>query len=1153
MRILFVIVLMCGITAGLSGENVSESMMMKIWNGNNQMNIPFVASGKAPTLDGVIHEDEWAISQKSAGFVKADGNLVVGQRGFVYFCRDEQYLYIAVKTTAPNNDPGGGLSANAMEHDSAVFNDDSVEIIINPDRDANTVYQIIVNSNGVIFDQKGTIEPKAYDIKWNIQGMKVGSRAESGWWHLELALPLSEFGNPEKFLKLNICRNWSGIGASALNATSMHVDQAKMLNIYWSNPVATIHQDALGDFEDGTWRIKLKAVNPTNRKCVMAVMLRHYLFPQGDGKVVQKNMIDAIREIEVPANGNAELELAADFNDNKQRWLTTILYYADTKQVLYARLQHGKKDIASGRHPASAVFDIGNLGSGVCWYYPGYNQAAFKLNLRPAFTPGKVFIFMDGQTPIEAKREQNGYRALVPVGKTPGSYTVNVKLVDASGEISEFKSLCKLEKRAFAWENNRHGMGKIILPPFKPLQVENNTVRNLMNAYRVNPFGLWDSLMAKGEELLAEPMRLVLVENGKTATWTTGTVGKPEIEANGYAAIIKTEAGTDSGIRLQGNLIFEYDGFAWIRLVLDGVAGRTIDRLRLEIPLKDADVPLFHAVSNTIRSNPSGKIPAGEGIVWDGTRLVRDFPFGKENMHPQLVPYIWLGGIERGICWFVDSSFGYKLDRRQSALRLTRRNGVLLLEVDIINRPAELKNGAFFEFGMQPTPVKPVDPELQRITQDMRGKGVKGMTNLMSVSCHILGYPYNWSCVPYQEDFELFRRVLDVVTKGTHPVSAELIRPWMERYAKTLQEQMKKIPNAGTYPDEYWKIRENFWILTLQYPERRASLPTKYSDPRLGYIMDDVTAYFMAEWWNPSPQNYFGALRTYPVPSNMDYMMHGYYLELANGMHGVYLDDVFLMPEPNPVTVGRIDTEGEPHSEIGILKLRELVKRISVVQHQLNRYPRILQVHMTNALLVPCFSLATSQLGFESNFGESPFPERYTLDDIQATGLGTQIGAEAVALGGILRKTTAPKEWGKTNLLLSRSNLALTLLHGIKIQARVAPDDIDRRIVFDTYQRMSDFGFWEKDSRFVPYWEKNAALSVSEPGVYLSSYRRPGKTLVILSNLTRNAVTANMKIDYAGLALQPDAPVIDLENGTSLNPDTISLAGYDFKLLQIGK
>ena len=135
--------------------------------------------------------------------------------------------------------------------------------------------------------------------------------------------------------------------------------------------------------------------------------------------------------------------------------------------------------------------------------------------------------------------------------------------------------------------------------------------------------------------------------NGNTERFEPGQLSAPTVEAQGYALNHSFTSRTKSGIELGGTSRWEYDGFQWLKMKLSA-SGKKIDRLTLCIPLKDSETPLFHVVSNFIRKNPAGLIPGGSGIVWDGTKLPRVNAQGVETLHPQGVPYIWLGGASRG-------------------------------------------------------------------------------------------------------------------------------------------------------------------------------------------------------------------------------------------------------------------------------------------------------------------------------------------------------------------------------------------------------------------------------------------------------------------------------------------------------------------------
>ena len=205
---------------------------------------------------------------------------------------------------------------------------------------------------------------------------------------------------------------------------------------------------------------------------------------------------------------------------------------------------------------------------------------------------------------------------------------------------------------------------------------------------------------------------------------------------------------------------------------------------------------------------------------------------------------------------------------------------------------------------------------------------------------------------------------------------------------------------------------------------------------------------------------------------------------------------------------------------------------------------------MTNAQLVPCFSFATAQLSWERMFGETPLPERYHHDEILAEGIGDRLGLESIALGGILKRDTPSRDWDAKKSLLTRSFLALSLPYGIKPKNRVSPNDIDWPTIVPVYERMSEFGFWREDCRFVPCWEKDPAITCSAPQVLVASYRRPGKTLLVLGN-TGEETTLAIAIDKQKLDLRQDAEITDLENERNMELSDLILPKHDFKLIQI--
>ena len=1135
-------------------ENITEKYLLNAWSGNSRCIMPVLAKSEAPVIDGKIDENEWRKSTKLAGFHIYGKGLVPGERGFAYFATDKENLYVGIRTSAPNNDPGCGLISKTQERDGAVYSDDSVEIMISPDSEPNIVYHLIVNPTGVIFDRKCTYEPKDEDISWNFKNIKAASVAESGYWDLELKIPFSEIGSPKQFIMMNIARNWSEIGSSALVPTANHLDRKNMFYLNWRDQAPSIKMNELGSPDEGTWNVKVSVDNPTvDKEFIAAGMLRKVTWPKVNGKIETRQTIEKTGKQIIPAKGKSDLIL--DHNaDREMHYLSTVIFDPKNGEILYSRLISGKKGFSTGRHPASASFEIPDICRGQLFYYPGFNRAALQTDFNPGLKIESVKAFVadknGGKTFTVMRKENKYYRALLPVGSEIGEYTFGIELKTGNSKPIEFNKICKVTKRNFKWENNDYGKDKIIIPPFIPIKTEGTTVILLDRKHKVNFLGLWDSLEIKGCEQLVGPMEIECIIDGKKQQWE-GKAPLLKIEDDGYAARASTSAKSNIGMILESELYFEYDGFYWVKMQLKNTANRKIEKLTLTIPMKNEESPMFHAVSNTIRTNPAGNIPPGNGIVWDGAQLKRSTIFGKTTILPQLVPYIWIGGPEKGLCWFLDSSYGYKLETDIPSVRIIRNENKLYLEVDIINKPIKIKDGHSFEFGMQATPVKPLERKWRKVVYDSSGEGIKGMDTAQCAYSGLLGYVYNWSKLPYKNDFSLFENVLKVL-RGTAQNST--YKDWMRKNGNEIQNIIRKVPSSN---DEcikhYVQVRENFFNFTFDKRNPPPVIIYMYSDPRLTFVEEDEADYFKSEWWSPQPQSYFGAYRVFPVSSCLDFMIYGYYQQLKYGMQGIYIDDSFIMPTNNTDTLARIDDEGQVHSCIGILAMRELFKRIAVMQHQFSCKPRLLITHMTNALIVPCFSFATSQLSWESMFGETPLQERYTLDAIRAIDTGLHAGLDPVALGGVLRKTSDYKTWQQKEPFLTRTVLAMTLPHGVKIWHRWSPNDIYWPVVKKIYGILSEFEHWQKDCKFVPYWDNYTALKADSDDVIISSYRRPNTCLIIVSNIKKEEVKFNLSVDAEKLGLPEKFNAIDSETGKFISLKEIAIEGYDFKLICLYK
>ena len=162
-----------------------------------------------PTIDGKLGDAAWATAHVIP-LEKLEQGGKTDVKTVAHVKVDETHLYLAVECF---DDAATlkTLKADVTEHDgSNIWQDDEVELFLDPTNKRDSYYQIIVNYKGVTWDAyhpspgsaDNTWEPK-YQVKTS-----VGAKS----WVVELALPLSELVHTKKTAStwaINILRNRS--------------------------------------------------------------------------------------------------------------------------------------------------------------------------------------------------------------------------------------------------------------------------------------------------------------------------------------------------------------------------------------------------------------------------------------------------------------------------------------------------------------------------------------------------------------------------------------------------------------------------------------------------------------------------------------------------------------------------------------------------------------------------------------------------------------------------------------------------------------------------------------------------------------------------------------------------------------------------------
>ena len=355
-------------------------------------------------------------------------------------------------------------------------------------------------------------------------------------------------------------------------------------------------------------------------------------------------------------------------------------------------------------------------------YYPSIHKLEVALlvpkELRSASLPGqaevRVSTVAGGRTvatgTVRLDAEGRG-QDLIDLPDLPdGEYAV--EYVFGTQVIRSPKTFTRVH---FPWENNTLGVSHRVWPPFTPIKVSGEEVSIVDRTYRLNGFGLFDSVVSEGRELLAGPMRIVCQTADGPAQWLPGRVRGVARHDDLAVFDCQAECGA-AGIASEVQV--EEDGCATVRMRLSAPDRPVqISKMWIEIPLKDAEVPLLHfAAANAMRLNYGGLTPRGheirwdletqgwrpslwasspgpdDPIVWDSTKVKLWHNENYGECRP-FVPYVWLGDVERGLAWFGETDRGYVVDYKQPVQVLRREPGRAILEVHLVQMPFNLHQG----------------------------------------------------------------------------------------------------------------------------------------------------------------------------------------------------------------------------------------------------------------------------------------------------------------------------------------------------------------------------------------------------------------------------------------------------------------------------
>ena len=144
-----------------------------------------IKTSQPPVIDGKLTDASWRYSGKIEKFIWANGIDEPYYPTEAFLLWDDDNFYLAVKCYESRMDK---IKISKTDRDSKVWEDDVVEIFIDPTPDTPMYYHLAVNPIGTLFDQEASQNPPKY-MEWDSE-TQVATFIASDFWVIEMAIPL---------------------------------------------------------------------------------------------------------------------------------------------------------------------------------------------------------------------------------------------------------------------------------------------------------------------------------------------------------------------------------------------------------------------------------------------------------------------------------------------------------------------------------------------------------------------------------------------------------------------------------------------------------------------------------------------------------------------------------------------------------------------------------------------------------------------------------------------------------------------------------------------------------------------------------------------------------------------------------------------------
>jgi hypothetical protein len=1102
---------------------------------------------EAPRIDGRVADQEWRHASTTFGGISSISGLMTARKNNFRFGYDRNFLYLAVTSEMPI--PPQRLTP-----------EDQVELTVLPPG-AEQPLRFRFHSDAALDSLPDGVRT-ASRFAPNLLTSNRGT-----CWTLEAAVPLTALKvqgieDGQKW-GLQMARHWSSQPETGFwhqpkddAVLGTFIPDAKA-------PAASFDGFGFGEYEaTGNYIWRYRSENPTSAELHLAsgcyvvgiegAPTLDIENPDLIGKAHKTRIGPSGMKCRVAPGASEEFSLymMAQF-PGKPRLLYSLIEDAATKTVYYTRAMFW--DVRTAKRTAVWKDELG-LPYLCAGFYPSYGNllrvaAVFnsklpcvKADITVKDAAGKVwktFQRTDSGRPL-ADFEDSAILPDLPLGE----YTVSMEATAENGKVYTHERTFAIRK--FPWQNLNIGTERVIVPPFKPLTVNETgkEVHALLTGYRLNG-ALWDAVYAEGENILAAPVEFRL----EGEAFTPGEIRLLEKAPD---RVVWRSTASCGSIKLELRQEYDYDGFCKVTLKVIPDGKVEVRSFQLLLPLQDQHVTLYNTLNKAgSRASfaPSLAVPAGEGVL--------TLPAIKTEKG-RLENYFWFGGQYKGLCWMIENERHFSLTPGQEAQRLSRKGDAVTYTIDIVNQPVVWEKPFEIVMGLQATPVKPQAGEYRRVGEFMYGyppppgadfASMHGGGNLANELYYPIGTVPN-NDHSYTEFLMNCRNnpPSEAERKAFTDAYFERNLDWIKKNMPMLDLRVlrRKLFDKRQYGKKYFLLYHNPALYSFRWPEaemyKAEWLPWDYpvDDAANEYIATHTKEYIdkmLFEMRNEARQGYDGM--------NFDCF------PLGGGCNTVIGAGVRVKPGKVPFIHNLNMLSIAPPGINGGLLLfawRDLCKRTATMLFLENKlvYGRPwVELHATHAQCVPVTAFCSTTITWErSSAGglyQNRFPESYILADTVGTQSGI-VPRVIVSTKGAIEGIT-PEEEIKT-MIATSFGYALMNHYDQGVIRGYEDYAFARDTVFT-------FGYGKPEVKIYPFWGKAPQpVRCQAPGIRLTSVVRPdGQALVMIGNLG-DEVTATL--DLAGLGYGR-LKITDLYAGKELSEPVLPVARHGYALLKIEK